>query len=359
MKNSIALLSLALFLLNSLSSQTTSNVSVSPRAIDALFREYDQPTVPGAAVATIHDGKIIQSRSYGLASLEEKQPVTGATNFRLASVTKQFTAVAILILAERKKLSLDDPLAKFFPRLPSRVHGIKIRHLLNHTSGIVDYESLMPDTQSVQVLDRDVLALLEQADSTYLPAGSKFRYSNSGYALLALVVEAVSGQSFAQFLQRNFFVPLNMNDTVARETNTVVANRAYGYTRSGSGFVFADQSSTSAVLGDGGIYSSVDDLFIWDQALYSDKLVSWTTLQLAMSPTTVTDTAAFRYGYGWYVADYGALKTVFHTGSSRGFRNAIIRIHEKRFTVIILTNRNKGRPIEMARQIVGLYFTQH
>jgi CubicO group peptidase (beta-lactamase class C family) len=334
------------------------HVSVPIDAIDALFQEYNKSNVPGAAVAVIKEGKIIESRSYGLANLEERRPVTSATNFRLASVTKQFTAMAILILAEQKKLSLDDLLIKFFPDLPPSDRGIRIRHLLNHTSGIIDYESLMPDSQTVQVLDRDVLELLKKADSTYFPVGSKWQYSNSAYSLLSLVVESVSRRPFAEFLEENIFLPLKMNNTVAREAGTVVASRAYGYSRKDAGFVFTDQSSTSAVLGDGGIYSSVDDLFQWDQALYTEKLASRATLNLAMSPTTPTDTTAFQYGYGWYIGEYHGLRTMHHTGSSRGFRNAILRLPDQRFSVIIMTNRNEGAPIEKARKIVDLYFRQ-
>ena len=262
------------------------------------------------------------------------------------------------ILLEQKKLSLDDPIVKYFPELPPSYRPVKLRHLLDHTSGIVDYESLMPDSQTVQVLDKDVLELLKKADSTYFPVGSKWQYSNSAYSLLSLVAEEASGRPFAQFLRENIFLPLKMNNTVAREEGTVVVNRAYGYSRKDAGFVFTDQSSTSAVLGDGGIYSSVDDLFKWDQSLYTEMLVSKATLDLAMSPTTATDTTAYQYGYGWYIGEYHGLRTVHHTGSSRGFRNAILRLPDQRFSVIILTNRNEGTPIEKARKIVDLYFRQ-
>jgi CubicO group peptidase (beta-lactamase class C family) len=354
-KKALLLIHLAL-VCGTISCTSTKKAAVSADAIDALFQEYNQPNVPGAAVMIIQEGKIALSRSYGFANLEERRPVTSATNFRLASVTKQFTAMAVLILAEQKKLSLDDPLVKFFPDLPPSDRAIKIRHLLNHTSGIVDYESLMPDSQTVQILDKEVLQLLKKADSTYFPAGSKFQYSNSAYSLLSLVVELVSHRPFAQFLKENIFLPLSMTNTVTREAGTVVTDRAYGYSRTNAGFVFTDQSSTSAVLGDGGIYSSVDDLFKWDQALYTEKLASKATLDLALNPTTATDTTAFQYGYGWFIGEYHGLRTVHHTGTSRGLRNAILRLPDQRFSVIILTNRNEGAPVEKARKIVDLYF---
>ncbi|MBI4429124.1 MAG: beta-lactamase family protein [Ignavibacteriales bacterium] len=349
---SLKLASPVLFALVSCSS---SGLSIAD-AIDELFREYDRPDVPGAAVLVINGGTVLRKRVYGLADIEIRRPVTSATNFRLASVTKQFTALAVLMLAEDKKLSLDDFIIKYFPSLPASDKEIRIRHLLNHTSGIIDYEPLIPDSQTMQVLDKDVLILLQSADSVYFPAGSQFRYSNAGYALLALLVEAVACSPFADFLQERIFAPTGMNFTVARQEGVSrVSNRAYGYTSTDSGFVLSDQSVTSAVLGDGGIYSSLDDMFKWDRALNSETLLSQGSLGHAFLPTVRADSVS-SYGYGWFVGDYRGMATVYHTGSSRGFRNAIIRLRDRPFTVVILTNRNEGNPIDVARKIIGLYF---
>jgi CubicO group peptidase (beta-lactamase class C family) len=323
--------------------------------IDALFQAYSQSSAPGACVSVIKDGQVLYSKGYGLANLEERLPVTTATNFRLASVTKQFTAMAIMMLADRGKLSFDDSMARVLPGTPAYLQGIRIRHLLNHTSGIVDYESLIPDSQTVQVLDRDVLALLSTIDTTYFPAGSKFQYSNSGYALLSLVVEALSHQSFAEFLKENIFDPLGMAHTLAYQQGiSTVPNRAYGYSRADSGFVCTDQSVTSAVLGDGGVYSSVDDFFKWDQALYTEDLVRASTLQQALTPATLNDGSSTTYGFGWFIEPYRGVPTVYHTGSTRGFRNAILRFPGQRLTIIILTNRNEGEPVKIARSIADL-----
>ncbi len=321
-----------------------------------MFDEYHRRTVPGAAVLVVRHDSVLQKKTYGFADLDELRPVTSATNFRLASVTKQFTAAAVLLLAEEKKLSLDENIGKYFPELPVSAKEITIRHVLNHTSGIIDYEALIPDSQTVQVFDKDVLQLLRPADSVYFPAGSHFRYSNSGYALLALLVESVSCSTFADFLQERIFGPLGMNYTVARQEGvSFVTNRAYGYTRTDSGFVLADQSVTSAVLGDGGIYSSLDDMFKWDQALNADKLLSRASREQAFTPSARVDSVT-GYGFGWYVSDYRGMSTVYHTGSTRGFRTAIIRLPERSFTVVILTNRNEGNPIDIARKIIDLYF---
>jgi CubicO group peptidase (beta-lactamase class C family) len=323
--------------------------------IDTVFKAYGQSGDPGACVSVIKIGQELYSKGYGLANLEERMPVTTATDFRLASVTKQFTAMAIMMLADRGKLSFDDSLARVLPGTPAYLQGIRIRHLLNHTSGIVDYESLIPDSQTVQVLDRDVLALLSTVDTTYFPAGSKFQYSNSGYALLSLVVEALSHQSFAEFLKENIFDPLGMAHTLAYEQGiSTVPNRAYGYSRTDSGFVRTDQSVTSAVLGDGGIYSSVDDLFKWDQVLYTGNLVRASTLQQAFTPATLNDGSSTTYGFGWFIEPYRGVPSIYHAGSTRGFRNAILRFPGQHLTIIILTNRNEGEPIEIARSIADL-----
>src|SRR5438093_6023639 len=198
--------------------------------------------------------------------------------------------MAIMILAERRKLSLDETLTDFFPEFPSYGKGITVRHLLSHTAGLVDYEDVIPKGTEIPVLDRDVLRLLMQQDKTCFPPGSKYQYSNSAYSLLALMVEARSGSTFAQFLKQNIFRPLKMAHTLAYEQGlSVIPNRAYGYSPDGAGFKRTDRSLTSSVLGDGGIYSSVADLYRWDQALYSTTLIGRKMLDLAFSPATGTD----------------------------------------------------------------------
>jgi CubicO group peptidase (beta-lactamase class C family) len=324
-------------------------------SVDLLFSEYTSSSGPGASVAIIKDGKLFYSNAYGMADLESRTPCTTRTNYRLASVTKQFTAMAVLELVDRRKLTLDSHLTDVLPGAPSYMHDVTIRHLLNHTSGIVDYEDLVPDNQTVQVLDKDVLRLLRSIDSVYFPPGAKFKYSNSGYSLLALVVESISGQSFAAFLKKNIFDPLGMNHTLAHQQGfSTVDHRAYGYSRTDTGFVRTDQSVTSAVLGDGGIYSSVDDLFKWDQTLYTESLVRSDLYDAAVTPARLNDGSRTTYGFGWFVEPYRNGIRFLHEGSTRGFRNAILRMPDKQLTVIILTNRNEGEPIQIARKITDL-----
>ncbi len=304
----------------------------------------------------IKDGKVLFRKAFGLANLEDRSPSTTRTNYRLASLTKQFTAMGIMILTERKKLSLTNRLTDFFPDFPIYGKQISVRHLLNHTSGLIAYEDLIPAGTTVPLKDRDVLQLLKRLDHTFFPPGTRFRYSNSGYALLALIVESVSDVSFAEFLQRNIFAPLGMTGTVAFERGiSTIRNRAYGYTQRGKQFERTDQSLTSSVLGDGGIYSSVEDLYKWDQSLYTSRLVSSRTLKEIFAPGVSTDEAGTDYGYGWFISRRHGWKTVWHYGETIGFSTAIERIPHQKLSVIVLVDRSNANPTAMARQIADLY----
>jgi len=308
-----------------------------------LFHEFAERGVPGASVLVLREGRILHAESFGLADVEEGIPCTAQTNFRLASLTKQFTAMAILILMEGKALSLDQHLPDFFPECPSCWEQITLRHLLNHTSGLFDYEELISAGTTLPVSDADVLRLLLDRHETYFSPGSKYRYSNSGYALLALAVEIGSRTRFASFLQRHVFEPLKMRDTLAYERGiSQVPHRAYGYSKRVNRFERDDQSITSSVLGDGGIYSSITDLSKWDQALYTDELVSATTRQLAFTGAIQTDRAGTEYGFGWFISQHRGLREVWHYGETAGFTTRISRFPEKQFTVLILTNRSNA-----------------
>ena len=379
--------------------------------IESLFHEFSHPNAPGASVLVIQNGKPIFAKGFGLADLEKKTPCTTNSNFRLASVTKQFTAMAVLILVERGNLSLDERLPNFFAEFPAYGNQITVRHLLTHTSGLLDYEDLIPPGTTIPVLDQDVLRILientsdsppagayrvawrenavenearlkrelEQRASrppeapkrtTHFPPGSQFRYSNSGFALLALIVEVRSGETFARFLKENIFEPLKMANTLAYEQGlSLVPNRAFGHSpkndplspsdgekgkAGGSALERTDQSLTSSVLGDGGIYSSVVDLAKWDAALYGRKLISEPMLRVAFSSATATDKPGRGYGFGWFIGEYRGLKEIFHSGDTIGFRTRIARFPEKKFTVIILANRADAKLDELPHRIADV-----
>lgn len=319
--------------------------------IDDVMRAYSGE-VPGASVLVLRDGNPVLRESWGYANLEKRDPAHPGTNYRLASLTKQFTAAAILMLARDGDLDLADGIRVWLPSLPPSTEPVTIRHLLSHTSGLADYEDLIPGNTTRQVRDADVLKLLESVEKTYFPPGSEYRYSNSGYALLALVVERASGKPFATFLRERIFEPLEMNGSVAFESGiSTVSDRAYGYSHDGEVWKLDDQSLTSTVLGDGGIYSSIEDLAKWDAALATGSLLGAAFQQLAFTPATTTDRSGVSYGFGWRLEN----RTQWHTGETRGFRTAILRDPGRGLTVIVLTNRNEGEPIELARRIAAFY----
>jgi len=319
--------------------------------VDILMKRYEGD-VPGASLLVVRDGKPVIRRSYGRANLEDRIAATPETNYRLASVTKQFTATAILLLAEDGKLSLGDRVKKWLPSLPPAVDPVTIGQLLTHTSGIVDYEDVIPSGTTTQLHDADVLRLLEPHDSTYFKPGTSYRYSNSGYALLALIVERASGKSFAAFLRERIFIPLGMAHTVAYEEGiSTVPTRALGYTMKVGRWTRKDQSVTSAVLGDGGIYSSIDDLVRWDAAWYDSRLLRNESRALAVRPHTDTDKADVKYGFGWRITG----ESLWHSGETSGFRNVIVRYPIRRLAVVILTNRDDPAPYETALAIARLF----
>ena len=331
---------------------TGAHAATREETIDAWMRDYTGQ-VPGASVLVLEDGDAVFQRSYGLADLEAGVASSPATNYRLASVSKQFTAASVLLLVEDGVLTLDDRVRRWLPTLPVAAEAITLRHLLSHTSGLVDYEDLLPPDQARQIHDADVLRLLEREDRLYFPAGSDYRYSNSGYALLALVVERASGQRFAAFLQARIFSPLGMTATLAREDEgPPVTDRAFGYTRVGDRWERTDQSTTSAVLGDGGIYSSITDLAKWDAAWYDDRLLSAPSRALAVQASTATpEPDVAHYGFGWRLQG----RMQWHSGESIGFRNVLLRFPAQRLTIIVLSNRDAPEPYGLARRIAALW----
>ena len=352
---------LIVFLLSGCVSQQTA-VDSRARNVDALLSKFNKPDVPGASVMVIREGNIVYRASYGLAHMEEMRAATPLTNYRLASVTKQFTAMAVMMLVEREALSYESTLTDLLPGFPAYGRKIKVRNLLQHTSGLIDYEDLIPVGTTVPVLDKDVLHLLQQQDSTYFEPGTMYQYSNSGYALLALIVEKASGQTFAEFLKENIFSPLGMQNTVAFEKGiSTVKNRAYGYTQRDTtdeqSFELTDQSLTSSVLGDGGIYSSIEDLFQWDQGLYTSKLVSASTLAQAFTPNILPNGQNSGYGFGWRILLHKGQRALHHSGSTIGFRTHIARFPDRQLTVIVLVNRANVDSERLAFAIADLYLS--
>jgi CubicO group peptidase (beta-lactamase class C family) len=326
------------------------------RTIDSLMAVYAAPDGPGASVLVVRDGRTVFTRGYGRADIERGVAVTPATNFRLASLSKQFTAAAVMLLFADRRLRYDDDITTLVPGLPEYARGVTVRQLLTHTSGLPDYEDFVPDSQTAQVHDADIPALIGHATGAKFPAGSRYAYSNTGYGLLSLIVERASGMRYARFLHERIFAPLHMTGTVAHEEGrSTVPHRAYGYTLDGAVPRRTDQSNTSAVLGDGGIYSSAADLAKWIAAQERHTLIGAGAQRLAWTPPSLPAGARTEYGFGWFVDhDMGTLR-LRHHGESRGFTNGIVSLPERRLAVVVLTNRTGGAPWDIAQRIAELY----
>jgi len=327
--------------------------------LDSIFDRLADAESPGMAVLVRKDGRTVFERGYGAAELRGFRKIDSRTNFRLASFTKQFTAMSIMLLAHDGKLRYDQPITEIFPEFPAYGRAITIRHLLTHTGGLADYEDLMGSkwTPLRQIRDDEVLQLLEEQSAPKFAAGAKWSYSNSGYVMLGLIVAKVSGMPFWEFLHARIFAPLGMNQTIAfiKGTNVVI-HRAYGHSKEPGGFVETDQSPTSATLGDGGVYSNLEDLAKWDAALSAHTLLSGKEFQAALTPVKLNDGAQpswpaeagddnlnpgkpVSYGFGWFLDPYKERARMWHSGSTVGFRTIIDRFTNEKLTVIILCNR--------------------
>ena len=284
--------------------------------VSNLFANTTTNPFPGAAVIVIHNGKILLSKGYGYANIKNNQPNTPLSVFRLGSITKQFTSMAIMQLYDKKMLNLDDHADKY---IQGTINGdkITIKNLLTHTSGV---------TQSLD------------ADLAFTP-GSQISYSNTGYNLLGKIIEKVSGMSYEKYLQANIFKPLGMNNTGFEYPDIKIATMStpYIYDEKGS-YHDMGKSDVSGAFAAGALYSTTEDMFKWDQALYTEKLVKASTLNEAFSQTTLNDGSKIKYGYGWMVDQKGKLKEVGHGGDITGFNSYIARYPDEQFTVIVLSN---------------------
>jgi len=365
--------------------QAPSTESPLGKKIDAIFSGATTPADPGLAVLVRQKSKPVFVRGYGVRDFRSKASIDEHTNFRLASFTKQFTAMAIMLLVHDGKLRYDKSLTEIFPDFPSYGKTITVRNLLNHTSGLPDYEDLMDAVEKVsgprwtpekQIQDEEVLELLKKEKNGKFPPGTSWSYSNSGYVVLGTIVAKVSGKTYPDFLRARIFAPLKMDHTIVfQRGKNEVANRAFGHSKENSVLKETDQSSTSATLGDGGIYSNLEDLAKWDDALRNHTFLSEKEFQPALLPAKLKDGSQphwpkeanddnlhpgkpVSYGSGWSLDPYQGRERMWHTGSTMGFRTVIERFSEAGgLTVIILCNRTDLEPEKLALQVADLFFS--
>jgi CubicO group peptidase (beta-lactamase class C family) len=301
--------------------------------MDAYVTEHMDPAGSGFGILVIHDGAIAFTRGWGMANIETGISFSPDTPSAIASLTKQFTAVAVLILYEREELTLETAIRSILPELPAEWSDITVHHLLTHQSGIPNYTDITGDTPEAidGLTNQDALDLVLQDPTLDFAPGTNTSYSNTGYIILAMMVERLTGMSYAEFLHETIFQPLGMMATFVSDESVVYpSNTAQPYDEHNQLYEY-----TLYTYGDGGIYMTLNDYFKWDQALYTDDIVQQSTLELAFTGYTGGDND---YGYGWMVGSHYGSKSLRHGGFSTGFLNYVLRIPERRFTYLFLSN---------------------
>ena len=313
--------------------------------MDELLNKTYPPEKPGASVLVSIDGQVLLRKGYGKANLELDVSVEPHMVFRLGSITKQFTAVCVLMLMEQGLLDLQDEITRYLPDYPTQGRKITINHLLTHTSGIKSYTEI-PAWLALWRKDmslEELIALFKDQPMDFEP-GERFLYNNSGYILLGAIIEKLTGMHYADFIQKKIFDRLEMTHSLYDNPARCVPGRVPGYTRGAEGIENAPYLSMSQPYAAGGLASSVDDLALWDAALYTDKLVRQSTLERAFQSGRLNNGEPTGYGYGWMIGEYEGHQLIEHGGGINGFTTSAIRVPDARLYVAILTNQDTPNP---------------
>lgn len=342
------LLIVMLSLVSASAAQTAATQDFTVRA-DEYLSELAKGHRFSGAVLIARDGRVLLSKGYGMANYETDTPNTPQTKFRLGSITKQFTAMAVLMLQERGKLSVQDSVCKYVAECPAAWQPITIHHLLTHTSGIWNFTSA-PDYLKTMMLASPILETIARFKDKPLEftPGERFNYSNSGYVLLGYLVEKISGQPYDVFLRENIFGPLQMTNTGYDNPTTVLKHRAAGYSLQTGTLTNALYMDMTIPHGAGGLYSTVEDLYLWDQALYTEKLVKQKSLDAMFTPFKSN------YGYGFGIEKKFGLKSIAHSGGINGFTTFIARFPDEKATVIVLSNLESVNSGQVASKLARL-----
>ncbi len=326
--------------------------------VDSVFSEYDRTDSPGCALGVIRDGELIYARGYGMANLDLGVAITPASVFRIGSTSKQFTAAAVVLAARNGELSLDDDIRKHLPEMPDYGKKISVRDLLHHTSGIRDYLGLMRLAGlrgDDWYTDDEVVAMVVRQKTTNFEPGSEFLYSNSGYFLISQIIKRATGLTLREYAQEHIFRPLGMTHTHFHDDHTeVVANRASGYAPAASGG-FRISMTTLDMVGDGGVFTTVEDLLLWDRNFYEPRVGGDEFLRTMLRRGVLTGGDTLSYALGLGHATYRGLPTVRHGGAFVGFRAELIRFPEQRFSVICLCNLATANPGRLAERVADVY----
>lgn len=328
-------------------------------AVDEIFVDLTKTGSPGCALGVYRDGKMIYSKGYGLANLEENVPITPQSVFDIGSTSKQFTAASILLLEKQGKLSINDGVRKYVPELPDYGQKITILHLLNHTSGLRDYLALMDlagiHTDSVTT-DEDALQIIIRQKALNFAPGSDWLYSNTGFFLLSVIVKRVSGKTLREFAAESIFAPLEMTQTNYRDDHSsLIANRALAYSAKENGIGYRQNVSYFEQTGDGAVHTSVEDLLKWDENFYSGQVGEKDFLSEIQEQGKLNSGKMLDYAKGLFIKDYRGLHTVSHGGAWGGYRAELLRFPEQHFSVACLCNLGSAGPSNRARRVADVY----
>jgi D-alanyl-D-alanine carboxypeptidase len=334
--------------------------------IDASIAPFYKPDAPGATVIVVKDGQTIFRKAYGLADVASKEPLNPDTALRIGSITKQFTATAILMLAEEGKLALDDEITKFLPDYPTQGRKITIEHLLTHTSGIVSYSGKR-DFVANMARDVTVGQMIDsfKNDPMEFEPGSRWRYNNSAYFLLGAIIEKVSGQTYASYVEQRIFTPLGMTHTAYEGHDRSPVKHASGHIAGRDGYQIAGAVSMTQPYSAGALVSTVDDLARWDAAISSGKLLKAASWQRAFTPYKLSSGKSTDYGYGWEIGTLRGTPMIAHGGSITGFRGYALRLPADKVYVAVLTNADSGMAtpdgpaMKAAAIAIGKPFPEH
>jgi CubicO group peptidase (beta-lactamase class C family) len=324
-------------------------------AIDAIVRRaMERQKVPGVAVAVVRKGSVLLAKGYGDANVEHRVPVTPDTIFQSGSVGKQFTAAAVMLMVEQEKLALDDPLTKFFPDAPAHWSGIKVRHLLTHTSGIPDYTGGSIDYRKDHS-EEDLVRMAYTLKPEFAP-GSRWNYSNTAYVLLGVLVRKASGKFYGDVLREQVFEPLGMRTARVISEADIVPNRAAGYRLEGGQLKNQNWVSPSMnTTADGSLYLSLRDLIAWDTGVRERKVLKPESWQMVLSPVVLNSGKTYPYGFGWSIDNFNGHRVEAHGGSWQGFQTFIGRFPDDELSVVVLTNLAQAEPVEIAEEIVEVF----
>jgi D-alanyl-D-alanine carboxypeptidase len=311
--------------------------------------------IPGAALLVIHTNETVKRIGYGIATLEWKTPVTPETAFEIGSVTKQFTAACVLVLAQEGKLSVDDPIEKHLHGTPETWHAITIRHLLTHTSGLVSYTGLDGFELRRHLTQEQFIRALAGHPLEFQP-GHSWKYCNTGFNLLGFIIENISGKDYWTFLGERILGPLGMRSTTNRTPALIIANRAAGYEQTNHVCINRDYDLTD-VFSAGAIISTVDDLARWSRSLDTGKLLNPATRKDMWTPARLSDGSSTKYGFGWRIDEVEGHPNIGHGGSTSGFSASIQRFPNDALAVILLTNTDEQIATTLARKIATFYFS--